>query len=92
MKKNTVISGREVLLWSPLPLIYTLEYMNVYILFSDSIVSEHIALVKSLKTGGSFPNSFCDLSFKANVLPSYKSNSFKTKFLQIQVMSERFIE
>lgn len=92
MKKSTVISRREVLLWSPLPLIYTLEHMNVYTFFSDSIVSEHIALVKSLKAGGSFQNSFCDLSFKANVLSSCESKCFKTKFLQIQVMSERFRE
>lgn len=61
--------------------------------FSDLIVFEHIALVKSLKSGGSFQNSVIYLLEPMfNVPSSFKSNSFKTKFLQIQVLSERFIE
>lgn len=36
--------------------------------------------------------SLHDLSFKANALSSCKSSSFKTKFLWLQVMSERFRE
>lgn len=58
MKRTTVIRGASLSPGPTLPLIYTLEYMDVYIFFSDSIVSEHTALVKSLEGGGSFQNYF----------------------------------
>lgn len=61
----------------------------------------HIFLTQSLNTLLSLNHykledlfkiiSFHDLSLKANALSSCKSSSFKTKFLWIQVMPERFI-